>query len=88
MKIIILERHTGFLRILISLYEKENQRSEELRNNTGLNRDTFYRIYPKLIELGFIQTTAEIGKEKKFIHGLTEKGRKIAKHLYEIEKIL
>lgn len=88
MKIATLEGRTGFLRILISLYQKENQRSEELRNNTGLNRDTFYRIYPELIELGFIKTTAELGKEKKFIHRLTEKGRKIAKHLYEIEKIL
>ncbi len=83
-----LEKPTGTLTILLCLYGEESLTLSELKAKGGLNLSVLYNSIAKLEEMEIV---SEEKREKfPFIRRfrLTNKGRKVAKHLLEIEKIL
>lgn len=75
------------LQILLYLLKGEASRTD-LRKNLDASVDAIYSALPILLKLGLIEE--ETLKEFPFsvVIRLTEKGRRVAEHLVEIEKIL
>ena len=79
---------TTALRILLHLLKEEKASRTDLRKGIDASIAAIYNALPKLLKLGLIN---EKGK-KKFPFtvevSLTKKGKKVAEHLLEIERIL
>jgi DNA-binding MarR family transcriptional regulator len=87
MSISDLEQTTA-LRILVYLLKRGAASRTDLRRDIDASVAAIYNALPKLRKLGLIK---EEGKESFpfTIHvSLTEKGKKVAEHLEEIERIL
>lgn len=76
----------GAIQILLFLLEKPLKMTELTELFQGSNT-TIYRAVPKLRNLGLIEDKVTSYPVKR-IFNLTEKGRKVAEKLREIEKLL
>jgi len=87
MAIAELEQTTA-IRMMLYLYKEKKASRTDLRKNIDASTAAIYNALPKLKKLGLIEET----KEKAFPFTvevkLTEKGKKVACHLLEVEKIL
>lgn len=86
MKISILEKIKGTLRLLMYLYKNENQRPIELIKGTGISSELVYKFFNK-----FKDDLIEKSHDKErdiLVWRLTKKGKEIVKFLMEIEKRL
>ena len=83
-----LEEKRGILRILITfIKEKELNLSEIRKVNVGLGTNSIRHSVERLLELGLLKPVpSEKFTERRF--RLTDKGRQVAEHLLEIERIL
>lgn len=87
MKFIELEQTKGVLETLMILYREGNKRPTYLIESVSASRETFYKIIKILAKHELIKKHFDEERDA-VVWTLTEKGRKIAKHLNEIEKIL
>lgn len=83
-----IEKQSGTLTILIYLTKKSDSITSIIRY-TGITSSSIYRALTKLSDLGLIQDEIdESVRPRKRIISLTKKGRKVAKKLLDVEKIL
>jgi len=87
-KITYLEKRAA-LQILLYLCSRKKANRTELRENIKSSLDALYSAIPILVSLGLVE---EKKQSKRFPFEveveLTEKGEKVARYLFEIEKIL
>jgi len=87
-KIVRLEKRAA-LQILLYLCSKKKANRTELRKNIKSSLDALYSAIPVLVGLGLVK---EKKQSRQFPFEveveLTEKGEKVARYLFEIEKIL
>ena len=89
LKILSFERHAQLLRILLILDSEEKLNFQSFINDYSMSSTTLYRTLEALKELKLVGS--EIDKTSypnQNMIFLTEKGKKVAKHLKEIENIL
>jgi DNA-binding MarR family transcriptional regulator len=79
---------TTALRIILHLYKEEKASRTDLRKNIDASIAAIYNALPKLRNLGLIEETKEEAFPFTVVVTLTKKGKKVASHLSEIEKIL
>jgi DNA-binding MarR family transcriptional regulator len=60
----------------------------ELREKSDLSNQTVYNNVKRLLEMGLIQEELEETFPRRRLISLTEKGRKVAEKLEEIERLL
>jgi len=60
----------------------------ELREKSDLSNQTVYNNVKRLLEMGLIQEELEETFPRRRLISLTEKGRKVAEKLEEIEELL
>jgi len=87
MTITELEQTTA-LRIILHLYKQNKASRTDLRKNIEASTAAIYNALPKLRKLGLIEEAREGAFPFTVEVTLTEKGKKVASHLFEIEKIL
>jgi predicted transcriptional regulator len=83
-----LDRKSGVICILLALHTHKELRAMELLNMIHISRDTFYRSTGEWMTQNGLMKVVPNVDERIFVFQITEKGRKIAEHLSEIEKIL
>ncbi len=81
------ESQSGILRILLHLWSKEASITD-LVQKAKINQSALYSALPKLLDMGMIEEKMSKSFPFKRTFKLTENGRKVAKHLLEIENIL
>ncbi len=83
---------TGALRTLVKVYERPRFITELVRssiNPEGIaSLDSIMKVREKLGELGLIREEMEEGARPKTFLVITEKGKKVAERLREIQEIL
>lgn len=89
LKILSFERHAQLLRILLILDSEGKLNFQSFINDYSMSSTTLYRTLEALKELKLVGT--EIDKTsypKQNMIFLTDKGKKVATHLKEIEGVL
>ena len=88
-KISVLEKQSGILRILIFLSEHDEHMLSDIWDDAGVGINQGYKALEKAKDLGLVSTKIDSKKypPRNYV-SLTDKGRKVAKHLKEIENIL
>ena len=88
-KISVLEKQSGILRLLIFLNEHEGHLLSEIWDDAGIGINQGYKAIEKAKTLGLVATRVDNNKypPRNYV-SLTDKGKKVAKHLKEIEEIL
>jgi predicted transcriptional regulator len=81
------ESQSGILRILLHLRTKEASITD-LVQKAKINQSALYSALPKLLEMELIKEKNSKSFPFKRMFKLTENGKKVAKHLLEIEEIL
>ncbi len=88
-KIYALEKQSGILRLLVFLSDHDGHMLSDIWDDAEIGINQGYKALEKARDLGL--TTTKIDNKKypprNFVF-LTDKGRKVAKHLKEIEEIL
>jgi len=79
---------TSLPRILVYLLKKEKASRTDLKNNINASQQAIYNSLPILLKEGLIEEAAEEVFPRRRLIFLTEKGRAVAEHLVEIERIL
>ena len=88
-KIQSFERHAQIIRILLILESENKLNFQSFIDDKGISSTTLYRTLAALKELDVITTTLDNSRyPPQNVISLTEKGKKVAKHLKEIEEIL
>ena len=87
MTLIELLEQKGTLRVILYLKTKETAILSELKNIDRLAQTALYSAIRKLLDLKLVEESREPPYNKRVFH-LTAKGKKVAKLLQEIEKIL
>jgi len=90
MSIKTLENQVGLLQVILFLHKHKKSYMNEIRIKTNINIETLYNALKKANELGLIrEEPADVGfgRPKRWIY-LTDKGKKVAVLLVEIEKIM
>ena len=85
-----LENQVGLLEIMSFLYNHKKSYMNEIRIKTNINIITLYNALKRLNELELIReepASQGFGRPKRWIF-LTDKGKKVAVKLVEIEKIM
>lgn len=82
----------GYLKILLHLKEKKFTNVRELYGQIGISHSGAYSALSKLLSHGLVEEKEEWGKDrrggKRKNYYLTDKGKKIADKLRDIEKII
>jgi len=81
------DKKKGIASVLLALYKNEELRVTELLGMISISRDTFYRRTGNWMEVNGLIKSVPNMDNKIFVLQITEKGRKIAEHLLEIEKL-
>jgi len=77
------------LQILLYLRDKKVATRTDLRENISSSLDAMYSAIPILIDLGLVRQRKQSERFPFQVEiELTDKGRRVAEHLAEIEKIL
>lgn len=85
----VLEKQSGFMRLLFYLFKNDKKQITEIINNTDIPVHQLYASIEKGKELGLIDTVIDNSKyPARNLVFLTEKGEKVAQKLDEIIKIL
>lgn len=88
-KLTALEHHSGILNILIILNERKELNFQAFISDYSLSPTTLYRTLGKIKELGLVkQRSDNTSYPPRNMISLTEKGKKVAAKLKEIEEIL
>lgn len=74
--------------LLITLLKHDRLSLNELREKSELSNQTVYNNAKRLVEMGLIQEELEKEFPRRRLISLTEKGRKVAEKLEEIERVL
>jgi DNA-binding MarR family transcriptional regulator len=89
LKIMLLERQSGLLRILVILSEHGEINYQQFIDVYKLYPNSFYLAIKKLIDLGLVSTRIDNSSyPSKKMASLTDKGKKIADHLKAINDLL
>jgi DNA-binding MarR family transcriptional regulator len=79
---------TTLPRIMIYLYREKKASRTDLRNGIKGSQAAIYKALPLLKENGLIEEGKPSGFSRRIDIWLTEKGKKVAEKLIELEKIL
>ena len=79
---------TGALRLLVTLLKNDALPVSELIKVVGCSQHALYNAIETLLEAGLIYEAHEKSFPRRRIFRLTEKGRKVAEKLLEIEEIM
>lgn len=79
---------TSLPRILVYLLEKGRASRTDLKRDVEASQQAIYNALPLLLKNGLVEEIQSTSFPYKIEIELTEKGRKVAEHLIEIEKIL
>ncbi|MEM3580933.1 MAG: winged helix DNA-binding protein [Candidatus Bathyarchaeia archaeon] len=79
---------TGSIRILLFLSKKGATTLTEIKDNVNCSLSAIYNALRKLKDAGLIQEELEKEFPRRRLVSLTDKGRKVAEKLEEIERIL
>ena len=80
---------TGAIQVLSALYlSNEPKMMMELKNKVKCSNETMRSAVELLLEMGLVQQTLEKGPPPRRLISLTEKGKKVAEKLEEIEEEL
>ena len=85
MKIDEFDELTAVIRLILFLYKQPNSKTTKILKNSVAGQRAFYSAKQFLDENGLLEVDISTGAP---LYSLSEKGKKIAKHLAEIEKIL
>ena len=86
-KLVELEKTKGVLEVLMVLFKKGDTRSTYIIKSISISRETFYKITKTLKKHGLAKKIY-IEDQNILLWTLTSKGKEIAAHLVEIERIL
>ena len=86
-KFVELEKTKGVLEVLMVLFKKGDTRSTYIIKSISTSRETFYKI-TKILKKHGMAKKIYIEDQNILLWTLTPKGKEIAAHLVEIEKIL
>ncbi|MHB1708747.1 MAG: hypothetical protein ACYCT2_04645 [Thermoplasmataceae archaeon] len=85
----VLEKQSGFLRLLIHLYVNGEKQITEILDDTNIPVHQLYASIEKGKDLGFVSATVNSSKyPPRSIISLTGKGKKVAEKLADILKIM
>jgi predicted transcriptional regulator len=87
-RISLKSRSQSFNAAIVYLKEKEKSAISEIFKSVQGSQGAKYSALKLLNENKIIEQTAPQGRNRRITISLTEKGKKIAEHLTEIEKIL
>ncbi|MCL4447859.1 MAG: helix-turn-helix transcriptional regulator [Thermoplasmatales archaeon] len=88
-KVQSLENHAQITRILIILDSEKKLNFQSFVDDRGMSTTTLYRTLKALKELELVDTKLDNSRyPPQNMISLTDKGKKVAKHLKEIEEIL
>lgn len=85
MKIDEFDELTAVIRLLLFLYTHPNSKTTKILKSSAAGQKAFYSAKQFLDENGLLEIDRSTGAP---IYSLSEKGKKIAEHLVDIEKIL
>jgi len=86
-KLVELEKTKGVLEVLTVLLKKGNTRSTYIIKSISASKETFYKI-TKILRKHKLAKKIYIEDQNILLWTLTPKGKEIAAHLVEIERIL
>jgi len=78
----------GCTHILLYLLDEETAMVSQLVRRLPITQDPIYKALPILVSLGLIKEKLEAKFPRRRMFSLTEKGRRVAEKLNEIEAIL
>ncbi|MCL4450482.1 MAG: hypothetical protein M1386_04105 [Candidatus Thermoplasmatota archaeon] len=85
----VMEKQSGFLRLLVYLYDKKEKALTEILDETDIPVHQLYSSIEKAKEMGLVKTRVDKGKyPPRNMVSLTAKGRKFSKKLEELKKEL
>jgi DNA-binding MarR family transcriptional regulator len=85
----ILEKQSGFLRLLVYLYENGEKPLTAIMDETGIPVHQLYASIRKAEELGLVKTRIDDGKyPPRSIVSLTKRGKKVAERILEIREFI
>ena len=79
---------TAVIRLMLYLYRHPNSNTTKILKSSTAGQKAFYSAKKFLDENGLLETKIQPNLLYNPLYSLTEKGKKIAEHLVEIEKIL
>ncbi len=85
----VLEKQSGFMRLLVYLYENGEKPLTDILDNTGIPVHQLYSSIDKAKELGLVNTRVDPKKyPPRNIVSLTTKGMRLSKKIMEMLEIL
>jgi DNA-binding PadR family transcriptional regulator len=85
----VLEKQSGFLRLLVYLSDKKEKTLTEILDETDIPVHQLYSSIEKAKELGLVETRVDKGKyPARNLIEITQKGSHVAKKVKEIVAIL
>ena len=85
----VLEKQSGFLRLLVYLSDKKEKTLTEILDETHIPVHQLYASIEKAKELGLVKTRVDKGKySARNLGSVTSKGKKVAKKITEILALL
>ena len=85
----VLEKQSGFLRLLVYLSDRKEKTLTEILDETDIPVHQLYASIEKAKELGLVKTRVDKGKyPPRNIIEITGKGKKVARKVEEIINIL
>lgn len=85
----VLEKQSGFLRLLVYLSDKKEKTLTEILDETDIPVHQLYASIEKAKELGLVKTRVDRGKyPARNLVSISTKGGKVAKKLDEVIRIL
>ena len=79
---------TAVIRLMIYLYKHPNSNTTRILKSSSAGQKAFYSAKKFLEENSLLEVNIQPSLPYKPLYSLSDKGKKIAEHLIEIEKIL
>ena len=84
-----LEKKSGLLRLMVFLYEHDEYMLSDIWDDSGVSRNSGSGAMELLKKYGLVKNRIDDSKyPPRYLYSLTEKGKKVAEKLKEIEEIL
>lgn len=83
-----LDESRGALRVLLMLHKEGSISRTKLIGNAAMGKQAVYTALRVLHQLGLVEEERRKGFPNVILTRLTEKGRKVANRVWEIERIL
>ena len=85
----VLEKQSGFLRLLVYLLDKKEKTLTEILDETDIPVHQLYASIEKAKELGLVKTRVDKGKyPARNLMRITEKGKKVALKIGEVLSLI